>query len=238
MRKVFLVAAVAVGLISCSRDQPSPSPESTATLPPPPAAAPASDGTDPKAPVLSPDDANFVDTRKGGGWGDRCFNENKQGKWGWAHAACDRALALPDVDPKVRPLLLYNEGLIAKQAGDNAAARSYFTQSLALRPATDSGRAEVERELVSVGGTPVPLCNGANAGKSAGVCPAGQQCTCRNVGGNDSTPQHCACETPPAAGTCGDTGQRCGGGQKCCRQAHSGAPYFCTAPDDSLICDG
>jgi hypothetical protein len=96
------------------------------------------------------------------------------------------------------------------------------------------------RQSSESGGTsppPASLCNAANIGKSAGVCPAGQQCTCRNVGGM-MTPQHCACETPPAAGTCGDTGQRCGGGQKCCRQPHSGAPYFCTAPDDSLICDG
>ena len=96
---------------------PSRTPAASAT------AAPTNDGTDPKAPILSPDDADFVDARKGAGWGDRCFTEIKQGKWGWAHAACDRALALPDVDQKVRPLLLYNEGLIAKHAGDDAAAQ-------------------------------------------------------------------------------------------------------------------
>jgi hypothetical protein len=43
-------------------------------------ATPGNDGTDPKAPVLSPDESNFIDTRNGGGWGDRCFAEIKQGK--------------------------------------------------------------------------------------------------------------------------------------------------------------
>lgn len=62
------------------------------------------DGTDPNAPDLSPDDVNFVDNRKGFGWSDRCFTEIKAAKWGWARAACDRGLALPDVD-NARPLL-------------------------------------------------------------------------------------------------------------------------------------
>ena len=53
---------------------------------------------------LSPDDVNFVDNRKGFGWSDRCFTEIKAAKWGWARAACDRGLALPDVD-NARPLL-------------------------------------------------------------------------------------------------------------------------------------
>jgi hypothetical protein len=158
MRNAVLVAIVAC-LVSCSRDQASPSQASSVTpssVPAPSASAPGNDGTDPKAPVLSPDDANFVDTRKGGGWGDRCFTEIKRGKWGWAHAACDRALALPDVDPKVRPLLLYNEGLIAKHAGDNTGAQNYFGQSLMLRDPADPGRAEVQKQLVSVGGTVAP----------------------------------------------------------------------------------
>jgi hypothetical protein len=146
-------------LVACSRDKESPPAPTSSGAASPTAVASASaaasnDGTDPKAPVLSPDDTSFVDMRKGGGWGDRCFTEIKQGKWGWAHAACDRALALPDVDAKVRPLLLYNEGLIAKHAGDNTAARNYFGQSLSLRSPTDPGRSEVEKELTSVGGTP------------------------------------------------------------------------------------
>jgi hypothetical protein len=160
-----LVMALAA-LIACSRDKesaPAPSssgvPSAIVSAAAGASATPSHDGTDPKAPVLSPDDANFVDTRSGGGWGDRCFNEIKQGKLGWAHAACDRGLALPDVDEKVRPLLLYNEGLIAKHAGDNAAAKNYFTQSLVRRSPTDPGRAAVEKELVSVGGN-VPAATG------------------------------------------------------------------------------
>ncbi len=97
---------------------------------------------------------NYNDPRKGWGWGDRCVKELRAGKLGWARAACDRALALPDVDAKARPALLYNEGLIAKQGGDAAGARAYFGQSLALREVTDPGRTEVEKELRSVGGAP------------------------------------------------------------------------------------
>lgn len=152
-----------IGLVACSRDKESaPAPSSSgaaspiATGPASAAATPTNDGTDPKAPILSPDDTSFVDTRKGMGWGDRCFTEIKQGKWGWAHAACDRALALPDVDSKARPLLFYNEGLIAKHAGDNAGAQNYFSQSLMLRDSADPGRAEVQKQLVSVGGTVAP----------------------------------------------------------------------------------
>ena len=145
-------------LVACSRDKESP-PAPTSSGAASASAAASNDGTDPKAPVLSPDDTSFVDTRKGGGWGDRCFTEIKQGKWGWAHAACDRGLALPDVDEKVRPLLLYNEGLIAKHAGDSAAAKNYFTQSLVARSPTDPGRAAVEKELASVGGN-VPAAMG------------------------------------------------------------------------------
>jgi hypothetical protein len=115
--------------------------------------AKANDGTDPKAPVLSPEDATFVDTRQGRGWGDRCFSEIKAGKLGWARAACDRGLALPDVDAAVRPALLYNEALIAKKGGDAAAARSYLEHSLALRAPGDPGRSIVEQELVSLGGS-------------------------------------------------------------------------------------
>lgn len=56
-----------------------------------------------------------------------------------------------------RPALLFNEGLIAEKSGDKPAAIKHFTQSLALRSATDPGRATVEKELVSVGGTPPPV---------------------------------------------------------------------------------
>jgi hypothetical protein len=146
----------AMALPSCSREPPSPAP-SNAPAPATAAPPPANDGTNAKAPVLSPDDANFTDPRKGFGWGDRCFKELKDGKLGWARAACDRALALPEVDPKAQPALLFNEGLIAEKSGDSTGARSYFTQSLALRSATDPGRATVEKELIAVGGTPPPV---------------------------------------------------------------------------------
>jgi hypothetical protein len=161
----FIAAAIAFAL-ACSRDGAgdAPSASTSATAPTPASSLPiaaVNDGTDPKSPILSPDDANFTDSRKGLGWGDRCFSEIRAGKFGWARAACDRALALPEVDPKARAALLYNEGLIAKKSGDAAAARNYFTQSLGARSSTDPGRAEVESELASVGGSPIAPAKGA-----------------------------------------------------------------------------
>lgn len=244
MRNALLVCAVA--LLSCSREQPSPLPAASVIIPALPvasAAAPANDGADPKAPILSPDDANFVDARKGAGWGDRCFTEIKQGKWGWAHAACDRALALPDVDPKARPLLLYNEGLIAKHAGDTTAARNYFTQSLALRSPTDPGRAVVEKELVSVGGHVqsktfpcggVP-CSGmcCDDGSGTGGRPHSPTCV------TGAIPDWCYENLYALRGTCDPkTNEPCAAGEKCCqlsRPLAKAANPLCMAspgPDD------
>jgi hypothetical protein len=154
----LLVAPFALVFCSCneshnSSGSPSASASVTAASS---AGTTANDGTDAKNPVLSPDDTHFVDSRKGYGWGERCFAELKQGKLGWARAACDRALALPEVDPKAKPALLFNEGLIAEKSGDLASAKSYFTQSLALRPPDDVGRATVEKELMSIGGSSSP----------------------------------------------------------------------------------
>jgi hypothetical protein len=101
-------------------------------------------------------------------------NELRAGKFGWARAACDRGLALPDLDPKARPPLLYNEGLIAKATGDLSTARTDFAQSLALRAPNDPGLAEVIKELKSVGGS-VPLAE-------AGVGEAPLECRAKNGG--------------------------------------------------------
>ena len=196
--------AVVVVLTSCSRfgGDASSSAASSDAAPPPSAgpveAAAANDGTDPKSPVLAPDDATFDDKQKGAGWSNRCFAEIKEGKWGWAHAACDRGLALPQVDTKAKATLLYNEGLIAKHASDLPGARRYFTESLALRPADDPGRAEVLKELASVGGgptpPPAPKPSGGPAPASTcakglidacGLCskPCEKDSDCKDVGG-------------------------------------------------------
>jgi hypothetical protein len=174
----FLPTALSL-LVACSKAPPptaedtaSPSSSVSAAAPAPStsALAAASDGTDPKSPSLAPDDAAFTDARKGWGWGDRCVAELRAGKFGWARAACDRGLALPDLDPKARPPLLYNEGLIAKATGDLAAARTDFAQSLALRAPNDPGLAEVTKELKSVGGSVTPA--EATAGDAPLECRA------------------------------------------------------------------
>jgi hypothetical protein len=120
-----------------------------------PAATP-NEGNDPHAPVLSPDDRAFTDTRHGWGWSDHCYKEDGAGKYGWAMAACQKGLDLPDLDAKVKPLLLYNEGLALERGGDNAAARALYERSLALRAPNDSGRTEVTAALVRVGGAAPP----------------------------------------------------------------------------------
>jgi hypothetical protein len=157
------------------------------------------DGTDPGSPVLSPDDATFTDARKGFGWGDRCFAEIRRGQLGWARAACDRGLSLPDLDPAARPPLLYNEGLIAERAGDLATARSDFTQSLALRAADDPGRSTVEKELKSIGGT-VPAVTPAPVGKLECRAKNGSQLVELFVDWKDGNSSSGSLRTTPATG--------------------------------------
>jgi hypothetical protein len=92
------------------------------------------DGTDAKHPSLPTSDDGFVDKRGGWGWGDKCWIHIKAGKWGWAKAECDKGMAIADPGaPQPRASLLYNEGLIAKAAGDVGEARKDFQQSLGLR---------------------------------------------------------------------------------------------------------
>jgi hypothetical protein len=228
-------------VVACARDVSTPAPTPSGSAAPSAAAAaspPTNSGDDPKAPVLSPDDAHFVDGRKGWGWGDRCFNEIKQGKLGWARAACDRALALPDVDPKARPALLYNEGLIAKRAGEEAMARDYFGQSLTLRPASDPGRPEVQREYESVGGkldVKTFPCGDAR-------CPGDGRHTCCQLGNQGPTcvaasemPDWCYNASAALRGSCDSkTNEPCATGQKCCLLARPAAraanPVCMSAP--------
>jgi serine/threonine-protein kinase len=98
------------------------------------AAAPATDGSDVNRPTLPLEDTNFIDTRGGWGWADKCWVHIKAQKWGWAKAECDTGLQMADASaPQPRASLLYNEGLIAKATGDPRAARDFFAYSLALR---------------------------------------------------------------------------------------------------------
>ena len=52
---------------------------------------------------------------------------------GWAKAECDEGMKLAPASPQPRASLLYNEALIARQAGDIEGARTTLTQSLSLR---------------------------------------------------------------------------------------------------------
>jgi hypothetical protein len=161
-RALALLALVSIA--ACSKGSSSPAVTDAGGAAPGPNAAPApSSSSSPSAsapaastvaPQLASADGSFVDARHGFGWGDRCFAHYQAGDLASARAACDRGLALPDLDPGARPALLYNEGLIAAKAGDVATARSDYTQSLVARPAGEAGRPVVEKALVALGGTP------------------------------------------------------------------------------------
>jgi hypothetical protein len=155
--------ALALGS-ACSRETPSPAataPTSTPTvvsgsispvmtLEPLGRTRIPNDGTNARSRVLSPDDANLTDSRKGWEWSDRCYKELRAGKLGWAGAACDRGLALSELDPKAQRALLYNEGLVAEQAGDKESARGWLRTSLGVQSAGITGRAEVIAALARV----------------------------------------------------------------------------------------
>jgi tetratricopeptide (TPR) repeat protein len=91
------------------------------------------DGTNPRSPTLPPEDIGLVDARGGWEWGDRCWIHLKAGKWGWAKAECDQAMMTNPASPNPRASVLYNEGLIAKAAGNVEEAQRNFEMSLALR---------------------------------------------------------------------------------------------------------
>ena len=142
----------------------------------PNAAAPsvdvANDGHDPKAPTLSAADQSLTDARHGWGWSDACWKEFRLGQLGYAKAACDKGLTLSDLEAQARAAILYNEGLIAEQAGDKEQAQAWFERSLGVRVPNDSGRAEVSAALLRVGGAPPTQAAGPGVVCAEGViCP-------------------------------------------------------------------
>lgn len=131
---VLGVGALILGLWLYEEPLP-PIPLASATAhenPSPPPEAP-NDGTDPKRPVLPLDEVGYLDKRGGRDWGDKCWDNIKARRWGWAKAECDEAMKLAPTNRTVRAQLLYNQGLIARQAGDIAQARQNFIESLRLR---------------------------------------------------------------------------------------------------------
>lgn len=139
--------ALAVLLIGCHRRVHPSAQQDTGTSPSVlTSSTPADDGRDPNNPSLPGIDVGFVDKRGGWDWSDKCWVHLKAGRWGWAKAECDEAMKLQPASPQPRASLLYNEGLIAKQAGDVSGARALFDQSLALR---ENG--EVRRALEALG---------------------------------------------------------------------------------------
>jgi hypothetical protein len=88
---------------------------------------------------LAPQDQGFVDQQKGLGWGYRCYLHLRQGRYANGRAACQRGLAVPDLSAWNHGAILYNLGQIAEKTGDYDSARTYYEQSLQVRP-TGAGR--------------------------------------------------------------------------------------------------
>jgi hypothetical protein len=105
------------------------------------------DGNDPHAPVLSPDDATFVDSRPGADWNDRCWKEERKGKYGWAMACCKKALDSPNLDASLKGSFFYTEAMALEGAGDMASARSVYERSLAAGPPSDPGEPAVAEAI-------------------------------------------------------------------------------------------
>lgn len=82
---------------------------------------------------LAPEDADFLDTRGGWGWSDRCWKHLHAGRLDHARAACQEGLALNPPSPNPKAPLVYNMGLIEERSGNMSMARKYFSASLSIR---------------------------------------------------------------------------------------------------------
>ncbi len=82
--------------------------------------------------LLHREDAEFRDSRRGSGWGDRCYRHIERDTLWAAQAACERGLQIA-TEPRVRGALLFNLGLIAERRGEIARAREHYTSSLSER---------------------------------------------------------------------------------------------------------
>lgn len=100
--------------------------------------APADDAStaaasdDARSATLADADRDLVGTGTAWDWSNRCFEHIQRRRFGWARAACDEA-------DRARPsgttlaMLRYNQGVIAREAGDRDRARRLFDESLRLR---------------------------------------------------------------------------------------------------------
>lgn len=128
---------VAAGYALAPGEHPASAVATPSSSPVPSSPVVENDGSDAAHPILPTIDARFVDTRGGWGWGDRCWVSIKAGKWGWAKAECDEGMGMNPPTPQPRASLLYNEGLIARAAGNVEEARRDFVLSLLLREHPD-----------------------------------------------------------------------------------------------------
>jgi hypothetical protein len=107
---------------------------------------PAVDPRTCQMPPLAREDREFVDTRGGRGWGNRCFAHIQAQRWTDAEAACRHGLEQAD-DPAVRGALLYNLGRVAEGREAYEYAIELYRESLELRPGNATVQARLD-ELV------------------------------------------------------------------------------------------
>jgi hypothetical protein len=73
-------------------------------------------------------------------------------------------------------------------------------------------------------------CDPEHVNATAGVCPAGDQCSCDFIG---TMMGSCSCRPVPAPGTCGATGEVCKPPKKCCQGPVMHSPWFCADPGEA-----
>lgn len=125
-----------------------------------------------KVPELAREDIGFVDTARGLGWSNRCYNHLQAGRFSNARAACNQGLAAPDLAPDNRGAILFNLGQVAEKTGDHAAARLFYRESLAVRP-NGAGAATVQRALEALPSETSPSAPQTTNQRSATSAPRG-----------------------------------------------------------------
>jgi hypothetical protein len=145
MRASLMLAALTVTVVAvaCSKPIGEPPAPSASTR----AVAVANDGNDPHAPVLSPDDVSFVDDGHGFAWNDRCWKEERKGKYGWAVACCKKALDSPHLDRSLEGSFFYTEAMALEGAGDMAGAKTMYERSLESGPSSEPGEPAVAEAI-------------------------------------------------------------------------------------------
>jgi hypothetical protein len=147
-RPVLAAVLAMLSGVACSKRSGSPSTSLSASAPPAPPVR--NDGTDARTPVLSPKDEGFVDRGMGMGWYQRCKDEEREGKYGWAMAACEKGLAQTNMRQSTRATLYYLQGMSLEASHAFPGAKAKYQHALENGGTLEPGQAAVEAAVARV----------------------------------------------------------------------------------------